>query len=625
MVLSLLLLVLLLAIALRQGAQGLFSALIMMVLTICCAAAALGTHEWVVNQWVAPIWPLNRDFMLPVTLAVTFAVPLVLLRLGFDRLVRRACLLPPAVDKAGGGVCGLVTGYVTVGLFALCLQMLPFGIGILGYSRFAIAQPGALRATDVEPPDPDAEGKGLILGPDRFAAGLMSVVSSGVFSGSLDFYEYNPDYSEAIGWVGATHREVSRYAPPRSIAVLRTGLVDAVYRMTPGDQRSGAPPTYDEIRARTGLEFRMVRVQLKRDARDAQKSHTFSIRQFRLVGRLRGGEVDQFAPSAILQVDAEDVINRHVRVKRLSGKFWPVTSEVLAPRDNDGQVEMVFELPTGFKPSFIEYKRQARATVVFEQAASAAPGRRPRDTSASTPGATSETGRGTPAAPTSPTVATATPEQSAEVAPTPPPAPRRDSGRRRRRVRSVAPSEGGQSRFSDEMPMVLRSYQRLKNAEIINGALKSGHLVGEVDSQANGTDEEVRKFAVPDGKRLLQLSSQRLKVRSGLGRAISLAITTVQNYYVTDERGRRFSIIGKYAIAAARGSRHIEIQYFSEPSGSMGGLGAFDRINEANLSSGDDFYLLFLVDPGARIVSFSSGSSVSAADDLSMANLVAPQ
>ena len=50
---------LLLAIALMQGSQGLFSALIMAVLTICCAAAALGTYDWVAVHWLAPAWQPN--------------------------------------------------------------------------------------------------------------------------------------------------------------------------------------------------------------------------------------------------------------------------------------------------------------------------------------------------------------------------------------------------------------------------------------------------------------------------------------------------------------------------------------------------------------------------------------
>ena len=66
------------------------------------------------------------------------------------------------------------------------------------------------------------------------------------------------------------------------------------------------------------------------------------------------------------------------------------------------------------------------------------------------------------------------------------------------------------------------------------------------------------------------------------------------------------------------------MQYFSEPVGSIGGIGEFTRVNEKNLKSDDTFVLLFLVDPGARIVSFSTGGAASRKDDLTGSRLVAP-
>ncbi|UCC31584.1 MAG: hypothetical protein JSU86_04755, partial [Phycisphaerales bacterium] len=73
--LSLLLLVLVVLIVIRQASHGLFRTFIMTVLTVCCAALAFGTYEWITNHWIAPLWPrdmLNPDFMLPAALGVTF-------------------------------------------------------------------------------------------------------------------------------------------------------------------------------------------------------------------------------------------------------------------------------------------------------------------------------------------------------------------------------------------------------------------------------------------------------------------------------------------------------------------------------------------------------------------------
>jgi hypothetical protein len=176
------------------------------------------------------------------------------------------------------------------------------------------------------------------------------------------------------------------------------------------------------------------------------------------------------------------------------------------------------------------------------------------------------------------------------------------------------------------MPIALRAYRKLKNAETRRGALVDGHLVGFVDEQESGQNREISRFKVPSDKRLLQLNTKFLEARSGLGKAISRAVKTVQNYFVEDTRGRRYKVLGKYAIASVNGRRVIEVQYFSGPVGMMGGLGPFDRIKEDRDLKGDyEFVLLFLVDPGARIKRFSTGGSATRAEDLTTENLIAPE
>ena len=56
------------------------------------------------------------------------------------------------------------------------------------------------------------------------------------------------------------------------------------------------------------------------------------------------------------------------------------------------------------------------------------------------------------------------------------------------------------------------------------------------------------------------------------------------------------------------------------------GLGQFEHIDERKLDDNADYVLvyLFLVEPGARIVRFSTGGSADRADDLTEENLVAP-
>jgi hypothetical protein len=612
--LSLLLVALVVGILIRQAAQGLFSAFLTTVLTICCAALAFGSYEWVANHWLAPYW--KSSYALPIALGVSFGVPLILLRLPFDRLIRRACLLPSLVDRIGAWTCGFVTAMITTGIVAICLQMLPFQNGsIIGYSRVGAVDPGRGGGT-ARRPDFDAKEKELLHRPDRFATFVGTLVLNGVFAGKQSFLEHNQDVVQTIGWVGAAHREVSRYAPPESISIVRTAPLDYVYKYTQGDPRANTEPRYEPETPKRG-KFRMVRVKLSDRARDERRNHTFTLRQFRLVGRRPGEDsYEQYFPIAIQQEDKDDPTNRHIRYKNFGGTFAPVIDQKYAPRDgNHQEVEIVFEIPSAFRPAFLEYKREARVAVSFEKprAAGRAPAPPPppveRTASARTPGVSDQP--------------TTTPPSAADAT-------------RSRRGRRPAPDTGGggtvrgvgatvgQSHFGDELPMTMRSYQGLQNPEIAGEVLARGHLVGQVDQQAGGGDPPVSRFRVPEDKRLLQLSAQRLTSSSVYGEALNRAVTTVQNYYVEGAAGERYVVVGKHATATVRGRRYIEVQYFAEHAGSIGGLGRFRRIREQDLTANDQFVLLFLVDPGVRIVAFSTGGAASRRDDLMSDNLVAP-
>ncbi len=604
--LSLLLVALIIGISIRQATQGLFSSLIMLVLTLSCAATAVGTYEWIAIQWVAPMW--RPSFAMSISLALAFAVPLIVLRLLFDKVIKRACLLPAIVDRAGAGICGVITAMTIVGVLALALQMLPFHDGsILGFSRVTPIRPDPTGADSSA--SESAEERSLLLSPDKFVVKVAAMLSAGIFSSELDFHEHNPNLTQVIGWVGATHGGVSRYAPPGSMSIIATQEVDTVYRLKPGDARSGEGPTYEPIPPTAGKTLRMVRVRLSNKARDENKTVNFTLRQFRMVGRQgKSGPLEQYFPVAIQQEDANDPTNRHIRLKGLY-KATPVIDEVFAPRGGGMEIEMVFELPESFLPTFLEYKRSARQAIGPAEAKSSS------DSSA-----------------TAPVIPT-----SSKASDTPPPASRRASRRshrstssdapptRRRKgnVRGVTVKEGG-TRFSDELPITLTSYRGLKNADVKRGAMVSGHLIADYNNQAEGSDPPVAKFHVPADKRLLQFEGEKLQAGSTLGKALSFAVATLQNYFVQDERGRRYKVTGKYAIADVNGTKTIEVQYFSNPVGAIGGMGKFSKINEKTLKRDDRFVLLFLVDPGATIVRFSTGGAATRADDLTSQNLTAP-
>ena len=160
--------------------------------------------------------------------------------------------------------------------------------------------------------------------------------------------------------------------------------------------------------------------------------------------------------------------------------------------------------------------------------------------------------------------------------------------------------------------------------DVSGGKLRGGHLLAEVDEQTGGTSEAITSFGVPADKRLLQLNVQALNARSGLGRALSFARGVVQNYFVEDANGRQYKVKGKYAVANVNGKETLEIQFFPDQAGTVGGLAQFQRIDEDDLKRGEHLVLLFFVEPGAEIVAFSTGG-LSGKEDIRTQALVAPQ
>jgi len=592
--LSLLLVALIIAITLYQSLHGLFSTLIMLVLTICCVALSFGTHEWVAVNWLSKWRP---DYAFAISLGVTFGVPLLVLRVMFDKMIQRSPLLPALIDRLGAGLCGLVTALLMTGMLAIALQMVPFDRNVLSYARFDLpSQEREDDGPDPTPPDPHAEERELWLTPDRFAAGFAGMLSDGVFSGERRLSYDNPDIVQAIGWVNLARDDVARYAPPQSVSVVRTAIVDddqvGWYEMEESrirrrgrEQAARAEPKFHSVPARAGHGYRMLRVKIANVARDKFQRHAFTLRQFRLVGEVpHERSLRQFFPIALQSSRSPTV---YVNVIATRWGNWPVISDVFqASNDSPNEVEVVFELPTGFKPVYLAYKQGAVTPVAFETQTAR--------------GSRADTGR-------------TAPRREETVAAT------GRGGRSRKFTTRV-----GRSMFGNSLPIALTDCLKLKNADSSRGMLSTGHLVGTVADQGEGSGRPISKFRVPHDKRLLHLNVKNLQAKSLYGQIKSKAITTVQNFIVYDADGRQYKIIGKYSIAVVNGEEMVEIQYFPDQAGTIGGVGEFSRIKDAHLKTDYDLVFLFLVEPGAKITHFTTGGSSDRRDDLGSENLIAP-
>ena len=173
MVLQLMAVILVLAIAFYQVVQGLFSAMIMMILTILCAAVAFEYYEPVA---VAFLYERQGAYAEGASLLALFVIPLLLLRIAFDKLIGGNVVMGLWVDRIGGWAVGIVTALVLVGVLCTVVVMLPFGESILGYTS---------HNSQLE------EDQTLV--PMTFTLGLVDALSKLGLGGGTAYLDRHPD------------------------------------------------------------------------------------------------------------------------------------------------------------------------------------------------------------------------------------------------------------------------------------------------------------------------------------------------------------------------------------------------------------------------------------------------
>ena len=162
-------------IAFFQAIQGLFSALIMTILTIISALAAFGYFKPLAIA-LYPHQPAHADGGALIAVVV---ITLLVLRLIFDKLIGGNVILGLWADRIGGGVLGLITGMIMVGTLVIAMQLLPFGEKVITFQ-----------------PYDDTLQRDQSLFPfncDVFTLGLVKTASAGSLKSMVDFEKDNDD------------------------------------------------------------------------------------------------------------------------------------------------------------------------------------------------------------------------------------------------------------------------------------------------------------------------------------------------------------------------------------------------------------------------------------------------
>jgi len=369
MIFSILILLLLLAVAFFHYVQGLFSATLSALIAVIASMMAISYHETLANILSGGKF---SDYALAITMISIFAGVYIVLRLIFDKLVPGNVRVPLLVDKIGAGVMGVVAAAFATGTLAVAAQTLPFSSSLGGYSRYEIAgdRPVQVKVTgksqmqdlevfdELRPDTIDGPSSGMLVPVDDMVIGVASMLSNGgSLAGARSLTSVHPDYlQELFGQRTGIHPGAKRTAMPVDVTV------DGVYWRDQLNQidaeidaiRKRALPA--SIKARPDSVFLVVRTMFKQSASDRDNIVRFSPSVVRLlangknyfpIGTLEGG--------TLYANRADDALFVNVA-------------------GSDGGADLVFQVDAGVAPAsptgpsdraiapgtFLEFKRFAR-------------------------------------------------------------------------------------------------------------------------------------------------------------------------------------------------------------------------------------------------------------------------
>jgi len=364
--------ILILAIAFYQAVQGMFSAIIMALLSVLCVALAFNFYEPMAEALIGA--GLQGSFGHGTSLLALFVIPLLVLRICFDRFLRGNVVMGLWADRIGGGAFGLVTGMVLVGMLMIILQLLPLPASFLGFRPYT---------DSLEP----AHGMGARLAA-RFTLGLARRLSAGGLApigGGEKFGEAHDDLLldafcvrnrppgarasaplEALGVVEAHRLQVpprgsKEYAEWKKRLLSKVGLTDkAVERLVADvDRIQETVPKYPLLSSPADTVVYVVRLTVDEQARDTDDWYRLPATHFRLLTESH----KSYYPVGYLTFCGRWRVETALDEK---GKCQIAKIVVARPWQEMGgpkrlQVDWVYRLPASEKPRAVVFRRVARS------------------------------------------------------------------------------------------------------------------------------------------------------------------------------------------------------------------------------------------------------------------------
>jgi hypothetical protein len=317
--LNLLALLMLALITFFQSLQGLFSALLLFVLSVISSVVAFGFYEDLYKGLLAEWLPGEGQ---AVALMAIFLVTLAVLRLAVDFGIKGSVLMPQKIDRISGGILGFFVAMVMTGTVLTAIQMLPADQQVLGYQRFQVTN-GRLTTQSVW------------FAPDRFTVGLVGILLDGSLSGKNartgTFEDVHPDL---LAELDARRSAGVPYASKPGAVSLAIEQVWSPERVVAADGRTPINPD-------AGDKFLALRIK-----QTGGPAKTFTPLQMRMVAT-RANRVQAFflrAASAGSDIPTE--------VRPLDRYTMPT-----------GTMNLVYEIPSSAAPWYLTFNNLSFAEI----------------------------------------------------------------------------------------------------------------------------------------------------------------------------------------------------------------------------------------------------------------------
>ncbi len=195
-ILNILVILLVAFVAYMWSQQGLFSAFLHLVCTIVAGAIAFAFWEPIAYLMIAHV---REDIAWSVSLVLPFLLSLLGLRLLADRLISANVHFPNLANVIGGGLCGALSGVISVGFLVLGVGLLRLPSDFLGYKPINYDPRGSLTRV-----------ASLWVPVDRAVAGLYEAVSAGGLATASPLAHEQPDVHEQAALLRITFEDKGR-------------------------------------------------------------------------------------------------------------------------------------------------------------------------------------------------------------------------------------------------------------------------------------------------------------------------------------------------------------------------------------------------------------------------------